>query len=399
MKKHLIQTAALACLLAACSPQKPVSTDGLTVIDVESALGNVEDELKLSDVYDSVRYVPLETSDSCLIGERPYSVLTDKYILVCSQQEEVVYTFDRHTGRFLAKIAHKGRGPEDYSYSNLRYNSHDGLLYFFREPDQLQKYDPLDGYHGRVVLQNAKMPSSLLFTDSLIIGMHMRFDASKEYMADMYDRDGLLVDSLVDPAVRCPFEGSAQMLSIKTAASATLIIADYDGGNIWADLIPGMYVYDNAFKYQRPFSDTVYTVEGGKMRPSIAFHTGKFRFPQEGRTREVGNSDKLVITRVKETAQRVTFSCVRDIYGDNPEGLYGIYDRNTGNVRMARDPGSEEANLDGFFISQIRLVEAYRVVEWLEEHPEANNDPAFASLKNIDMEDNPVAILAFSNSQ
>ena len=43
----------------------------LTVIDVESALAHLEDELTLSDLYDTVRYVPLETSDSCLVGAYP----------------------------------------------------------------------------------------------------------------------------------------------------------------------------------------------------------------------------------------------------------------------------------------------------------------------------------------
>ena len=57
----------------------------LTVIDVESALAHLEDELTLSDLYDTVRYVPLETSDSCrllmavllsvLIQELPFAIV------------------------------------------------------------------------------------------------------------------------------------------------------------------------------------------------------------------------------------------------------------------------------------------------------------------------------------
>ena len=205
MKKHLIQTAALACLLAACSPQKPVSTDGLTVIDVESALENVEDELKLSDVYDSVRYVPLETSDSCLIGERPYAQVTDKYILIAFPQSDGVYTFDKQTGRFLAKVIHKGQGPEEYSFVAINYNEHDGLLYFFREPDQLQKYDPLDGYHGRLVLQGKRTPSPFAFTDSLVLARNMMFMSSDGSLVDVYDKKGLLVDSFLDPIAIPPY--------------------------------------------------------------------------------------------------------------------------------------------------------------------------------------------------
>ena len=47
---------ALLCLMAGCAGNSGAGegVDGLTVIDVESAMDNLQDELTLSDVADSV---------------------------------------------------------------------------------------------------------------------------------------------------------------------------------------------------------------------------------------------------------------------------------------------------------------------------------------------------------
>ena len=41
---------------------------------------------------------------------------------------------------------------------------------------------------------------------------------------------------------------------------------------------------------------------------------------------------------------------------------------------------------------QVSLIEAYKVVEWLDEHPEARSNPALAGLAQVKEEDNPVAV-------
>ena len=99
MKIKSLLTVALACLLTACgsNPKNASTENGLTIVDVETALENLEEELKMSAEFDSVRYVPLETNDSCLIGKNPYNVITDKYILVTYEEADAIYTFDNRT--------------------------------------------------------------------------------------------------------------------------------------------------------------------------------------------------------------------------------------------------------------------------------------------------------------
>ena len=67
------------CLLIACGHKSQIQApqEGLCVIDVESALADLQDGLKLSDFGSRVRYVPLETNDSCLVAAHPKALVTD----------------------------------------------------------------------------------------------------------------------------------------------------------------------------------------------------------------------------------------------------------------------------------------------------------------------------------
>ena len=91
MKSKVFHTVVLACLLTACSnhPQKAERND-LLHIGVGAAMENLN-ELKLSDLGEQVRYVLLETNDSCLIGNFPRIMVLDKQILVYSNNN--VYCF------------------------------------------------------------------------------------------------------------------------------------------------------------------------------------------------------------------------------------------------------------------------------------------------------------------
>ena len=71
MKKRKLYAyaVALVCLLTACgsNPKNASTEDGLTIINVETAVNDLQ-ELKLSQLGNRVRYVPLEMGDSCFIG-------------------------------------------------------------------------------------------------------------------------------------------------------------------------------------------------------------------------------------------------------------------------------------------------------------------------------------------
>ena len=101
----------LSVLGTACSRDTMVGrdADGCVVLDLDEALRSAP-KFKLSDIVSSIEYVPLETSDSCLLpGVCFVNSITDDYILV-SDLDQAPYLFDRQ-GKFLNRIGRRGRGP------------------------------------------------------------------------------------------------------------------------------------------------------------------------------------------------------------------------------------------------------------------------------------------------
>ena len=82
MRKGWLYATGLSCLMAACTGTPQSSADGLcSSIDVAGAMEKPA-ELKLSELGSDVCYVPLETTDSCLVGGSPNILLLDKEIVV-----------------------------------------------------------------------------------------------------------------------------------------------------------------------------------------------------------------------------------------------------------------------------------------------------------------------------
>jgi hypothetical protein len=80
-----------------------------TVIDLD----NIED-IKLSDIVDSIKMVQLETTPECLIqGVSKTFIYNDRFYVFDSWQY-VIFCFDK-AGKFLFKIDNRGRGPKEYS--------------------------------------------------------------------------------------------------------------------------------------------------------------------------------------------------------------------------------------------------------------------------------------------
>ena len=402
MKRHLIIcTALLLVLLTACSrqPGKTAAQD-LTVIDLETALKNPQGEMKLSDLYTSVRYVPLETNDSCLVGDYPsVREAGDRLLILSSAPTNPWLSFDRQTGQFIATVGHTGQDPEACT-GYAGYHANDGLLYFSREPDGLQKYDTEGGYHGLIKLPTTfPMPAQWAFADSLIVGCQSnRWPTVSECALLSFTPDGQLKDSISDSYAVAGYDSIKApngRISLKQLAGNVQMALTTFGGEVAWNTINGgsVYAYGNEVKYYGDFSDTVYVLKDGRLQPSIAFHTGSYHFPAEGRTRTTGYRDKVVITQVTETPQSIRFYCSRAIYSEKPENYYGIYNRNTGRLRLLTIGKEIEDDLAGFLPYKGNLIGAYEAVTWLEEHPEAKDTPALAPLLQLKEEDNPVVVV------
>ena len=92
MKKHMlcyILTIGCGMLLSCNSPSAKI--ESLETISVGKAYANLT-KLKVSDYFQTVRYVPLETNDSVLVGDNP-KLCVYKDLLIVSSPQEQCYVF------------------------------------------------------------------------------------------------------------------------------------------------------------------------------------------------------------------------------------------------------------------------------------------------------------------
>lgn len=404
MKQLKCIVAALA--LAACSQPAAVVTDDLAVVDVEGAVAAM-DGLRLSDLGDSVRYVPLETNDSCLIGRNPSVQVLDGYILVSSGGN--VFSFDGQDGRFVAKIGHRGEDPQAYSSASAYYNEGDGLLYFVRYPDRLQLYDLCGRYRGSLkVPVPPEMPTAYAFSDSLIVGYYANVAQMNAHARALllFDRAGQGCDTVSSLLPMLPPMGLQDIssISVKKFGNGGMILTRFQDGSVSANLMgSNLWSHAGHVRFKESFCDTIYNVVDNRLQPAVAFRTGRWHFPAGERANGEGSDDKILPMCILEGAETIFFQCVRGLYADRPETLNGIYNRRTQTTRMAPESEGLADDINGFLPFRptastaqggyASLLLPDDILPWLDEHPEARSNPALAPLLGIGEEDNPVVVI------
>jgi len=100
-------------------------------------------KLTLSEIVESILYIPLETNDNCLIGEISKSIFSENYVLLYCNVTKRCFLFSR-TGRFIAQIGDVGGGPGEYVYlaNLLRIDEKNNqIVIHCIVPNQLLYYD------------------------------------------------------------------------------------------------------------------------------------------------------------------------------------------------------------------------------------------------------------------
>lgn len=124
MKMLLFNFLCVVLLTVSCSPSKNSRTQngkGILIEVDESA------EIRFSDVFEKIEYVPLETSDSSLIGNvERLRLFGDKVCIVCDKS---LLIFNKHTGRNETRISRPGNGPGEYlSLYDVYFDKRSGII-------------------------------------------------------------------------------------------------------------------------------------------------------------------------------------------------------------------------------------------------------------------------------
>ena len=98
----------------------------IPVIDMDRPAGSID--LHLSDLFDDITIVPIETQDDLLLEPRTNFTITNHYIL--AHRGDRLLQFDRQ-GKFIRTLALRGRGPNEFNVmANPLVDEERGLFYY-----------------------------------------------------------------------------------------------------------------------------------------------------------------------------------------------------------------------------------------------------------------------------
>ena len=119
--------------LVACQP-KSSSLSECPIVNVRSALQE-ETPISMKEDVVSIQYIPLETTDSCLISNLLNLQVTTDYMFMYNGKTEEVLQFDRK-GKFIRRVGRQGNGPGEYSMiSELAVDDSNKELFVFTKVD------------------------------------------------------------------------------------------------------------------------------------------------------------------------------------------------------------------------------------------------------------------------
>ena len=98
----------LCALLCGCGGQK---NEGIPVVELSKAKGEID--LKLSDLLENIRVIPLETRPDALLPGYLSAWFGEKYIVTLGDDAIHLFTVD---GKYVRKLVQQGRGPNEYLY-------------------------------------------------------------------------------------------------------------------------------------------------------------------------------------------------------------------------------------------------------------------------------------------
>ncbi len=96
-------------ILAACSFHTESNMNPIMKIEND----NLFNDYKLSDIVDSIQIIPLETSDTCLIGDCTKVLVDNQNIYVSDRFSRSLFVFDLN-GKLKYSIKNIGKGPTEY---------------------------------------------------------------------------------------------------------------------------------------------------------------------------------------------------------------------------------------------------------------------------------------------
>ena len=296
--------------------------------------------LKLSDFGNTVRYVPLETNEVCLIGNNPHIALLEDKIVIATKDQ--CFLFHKQTGKYICSIGHFGDDPSGYSSTNYWIDDA-GLFYFFRAPDQLLKYNQKGEMTGKIQIPHIPAaPDFFAFSDSIIIAhcnssIGLESSNSLLFLNSFGEKLDSIPNLLKSPSIPSP-DNISSLSIIKRGAGffgnlgrrGVMIIKDKEQGELLLPLYnPSLWSSENEVRFRETFTDTIYTIKNRKLYPYMVFHTDTDH--SSANPLWYSNPQSIYVAYVLENTHSVFFQYVK-----NKQVYNGLYNKETQQTKFAK---------------------------------------------------------------
>lgn len=337
-----------------------------------------EEPIALSSFASTIEYIPLETTDECLLRPHAGFYLTDKYIIAVDAIHGA-YLFNRENGKFIHQITKRGQGPGEFSFKcESLYGFKDGILYlndgeYWRGIDVESKQivekirKPVYVYEGKYNFISNPWP----YGDSLYLGYVNNITGHIDTKLVVFNKEGVV-----------------------QSEEKNYIYYDKSGRGVDRPYFAGMfYEYDqHTFFKQYQGNDTVFQMVGNKTTPHIVFKWDKKQaYYQE---MPIFTENQIYMSYINENDDYLFFNCQVNGPFIPKETFYCLYDKKTECLKSTRH------HSDGFvddisglnyccpeFATNRELIEVISPEKWLKWEDERSKMPI---QKEISLDDNPI---------
>lgn len=406
--KRIIFIFIIPLLFIYCSKTEKNSSE-ILVLNIEQALNNFQIS-SLSEFSTTIRYVPLETTDSSLVTNQIKNIYVENDKIFVMDDEPFLKVFSAQTGKYLYNIGKKGQGPGELPHlASVDINASENIILlclrntvhcFDFEGNFIQKINlpDLDGdveAYEPVIWLDEKKYASVIRPVENQENLLILFDDEQQLMGELE-----CYDNPVQPDI----------------ASIRVWSSHYQGGKF--------YRTDKSVHYYRGFTDTVFSFHNidEKFKPSFVINYGKHKSTLDfNRGKE--NPDLIMISAINENEEYIflDFSTTKaspqpykDLFFREGEffefinqSIFGVYDKKEESFHFLLQsiPGMPGLNNDlnrgiPFYIRKVsstgQLIDYYQSYKFLELAENVPNaDDTFVQIvKQVSDDDNPIIIIA-----
>lgn len=411
MKNCVYQFAMSACLfLAACSGGG-TKVAKLEVIPLGAAFDN-QTELKTSDCFKKIRYVALETTDSCLVDKGASVTILNDWLVVVSGRN--CQLFDKETGRFVRTVGHVGEDPEGCSTVHGGWqNPYTGKLSFAGWKGSFVMYGA-DGRFDRTwtpPIVSGAFPNISAFTyldAEVIAGYYSASDSLPARVALFRGNEIIRVDSLLmgqsEENGIAGVNDIAMISVLQDGGSGVVLIKGKDGRSAIYSL-GNTYFWniDKELYFRHSYNDTIYQVSAVEgLQPVRVLDLGAYGWAYNERFED--KKDAIYPTKFMENKDVIFFRFMTNVYNDKRKTYNVLYRKADGTVKVCLFDERIIDDMNGFLPLQpisvsssgefAAILPSEEVVSWFEEHAGKTGIPAeVAALKKVSEEDNPVVVI------